>query len=380
MTRRIESSSSPAVSVIMATYNGSRNLRPSINSILSQTWRDLELIVVDDCSTDDTAAILATYDDSRLKITRNERNLNVVASRNCCVAQARGEFIAMLDHDDLSAPTRLARQVAYLRANPDTVLLGTAANILQDGQISEMKHPRTTSPGLIRWLLHVANPLICSSVMFRAAAARQLSVFMRETHRYADDYDFYHRMATVGKIARLDEPLTLYRLHQGNTYKQQEETMAAGAEKVLESVYRPLFGDQALEAAALVVRHLSRGQAVADEKTLRQLCVVFDTLNQSFYDSPAADATTRCGVLQHSALLWRRMLRATAREGNIGIGNLLACHPAGIHPNPVDRLRVLADRLPLRGRVRDIVHSARAVHALRVCPVVRLFGSRSQWE
>jgi hypothetical protein len=359
----------------MTTYNGSRNIRASINSILSQTWRDLELIVVDDCSTDDTAAILASYDDPRLKIMRNERNLNVVASRNRCLAQARGEFIALLDHDDLSAPTRLARQIDYFRANPDTVLLGTAANVLQNGQILEMNHPRGTTPGLILWLLHVANPLICSSVMFRASAARRLSVFMRDNYRYADDYDFYHRMAALGEIARLDEPLTLYRLHEGNTYKQQEETMAASAVKVLEPVYRRLFGDAALEAATLVVRHLSRGQPVADEQSLRRLCAVFDTLNRSFCEAPATDEGTRCALLRHAGVLWWRMLRATARQGGVGVDALLGCRPAGFHPKPLDRLHLMSDRLPMRGRIRDLLLSTHRLPALQVPPDVRLFGT-----
>jgi len=348
--------SPPTVSVIMATYNGSRFIRASINSILSQTCRDLELIVVDDCSDDDTPGILASYDDPRLKIIRNEANLNVVASRNRCLARATGEFVAMLDHDDLSAPTRLAKQIVYLRDHPETVLLGTAAHVLRNGQILDMNHPRTTTPELILWLLHVANPLICSSVMFRASAARRLGVFMRENYRYADDYDFYHRMSALGGIARLDEPLTIYRLHEGNTYKQQEETMAASAVKVLEPAYRKLFGDEAEEAALLVVRHLSRGQPVADEQALQRLCSVIDTLNRSFPQAEAADAATRIALLRHASTLWERMLRTSARDGTLGVRALLRHRPAGFRPDMGGRVRLIADRLPMRDRIRDFIY------------------------
>jgi glycosyltransferase involved in cell wall biosynthesis len=348
---------SPTVTVIMATYNGSRHICASINSILSQTCQNLELIVVDDCSTDATASILASYTDPRLKLFRNETNLNVVASRNRCLAYATGQFVAMLDHDDLSAPTRLAKQIAYLEANPKTVLLGTTARILQDGQISEMNHPRVSTPGLIMWLLHVANPLICSSIMFRAAAARKLNIFMRDNYRYADDYDFYHRMAALGPIARLDEPLTIYRLHVGNTYKQQEETMAASAVKVLEPAYNDLFGPDAAEAARLVVRHLSLGEAVIDEASLYRLCHVFDTLNRLFLDNPNTDQATRDGLLRHSKVLWQRLLRVTARRGEIPMRAILAARPAGFSSTLGGRARLFVDRLPLRGRVRGAVHA-----------------------
>ena len=223
----------PYVSVIMATYNGAKYISNSINSILHQTWQDFELIVADDCSSDGTAEILDGLDDPRVRIFRNPVNLGVVESRNRCFAEARGTYVAMLDHDDLSRPTRLQKQIAYLDSHPGTVLVATDAHVLANGVLTQTKHPKQLTPGLVNWLLHIANPLICSSVMFRAAAVRQLGSFMRLDYTYADDYDLYHRLKMLGDIARLNKSLTIYRLHASNAFRKHEEVMTANAVKIL---------------------------------------------------------------------------------------------------------------------------------------------------
>jgi hypothetical protein len=344
----------------MATYNGARYIRASINSILSQTYQDLELIVGDDCSTDNTADILAGYDDPRLKVFRNDTNLGVVATRNRCLSQATGTYVAMLDHDDLSFPTRLAKQVAYLEAHPGTVLVGTAARVLENGRLSGMRHPKSTTPPLIHWLLHVANPLICSSVMFRADSVRRLDVFMREDCKYADDYDFYHRMMPFGAIARLDEELTIYRLHSLNAFKRHEETMMANAIKVLLPAFTRLFGDEADDAASLVIHHISAGKPVLDEASLGRLHRIFTALNQFFLDQPEMDAAARQALLLHAGQVWGRMLGATTRRGAIARQALELYRPAGFRPGPFAKAGALLGRLPLQERMRDLLRSTRS--------------------
>lgn len=368
--------SGPAVSVIMATYNGSRYIRHSINSILSQTHHDLELVVVDDCSSDgETARILASYNDPRLRVFRNATNLGVVETRNRCLSYARGKYVAMLDHDDISRPFRIARQYAYLEANPNTVLVGTAAHILRDGRLSATSHPPVTTPQMINWLLTVANPLNCSSVMFRASATRRLGEFMRERYTYADDYDLYHRMSALGDIARIDEPLTIYRLHAANASRQQEDIMNANAIKVLEPAYAGLFGTGAQAAASLVVLHLSAAKPVTDPADLQRLCEVFDRLNRPLLDADSTDAVTRGLVRAHIHKLWMRMLLATARRGAIGHGTLLSCRPAGFVPQSRDVARLLLARMPLRGSVRALFNPMRQVASPPASPSVALFNT-----
>ena len=364
----------PAVSVIMATYNGARTIRSSIDSILSQTCRDLELIVADDGSTDGTVAILESIADPRLRILRNETNLGVVASRNRCFSHARARYVAMLDHDDLSAPTRLARQLAYLECHPATVLVGTDARVLDGGVLRRTIHPAVTTPALIAWLLQVANPLVCASVMFRAEAVARLGVFMRESYSYADDYEFYHRMAALGAIARLDSPLTIYRVHDSNAYKRHEQTMLANAARVLVPGYRILFGEGAEEAASLVVQHLSAGKPVEDLASLRRLCTVFDTLNAAALNAPGMDAVTRELLHRHAAILWLRTLRAANRLGRIGLTALLACCPAGLRLGTAETARLAAERLPLGRRAHGVLRRMVPPSSLKPPAAGTLFG------
>ena len=360
----------PKISVLMATYNGAAYIRQSINSLLAQTFRDFELIVVDDCSTDSTPAILRTFDDKRLRVFRNESNLGVVLSRNRCLAYARGEFIAMQDHDDLSRPTRLAKQAAYLDSHPGVVLLGTAAHTLEAGHLTPPKRPTTSSPALLAWLLMVANPLICSSIMFRASAARQLDGFMRPDYTYADDFDLYHRIRSFGAIARLDEELTIYRLHQTNASRTHEDLMTANAIRAVMPAYEQLFGPKAAlpgpagidaaEAAELVQRHSAALKPVPDVQTLRRLQQVLRHLTRSFLGgenrgigSPVpVSPADRTMILAHAEEMWRRTLRGARRQAIPGIG-------------AVDRTLHLAEHRSLAESAADAFHHLPFQHTAR---------------
>ena len=232
----------PTVSVLMTTWNGAEFLGAGIASVLAQTFTDFELIVVDDGSTDATPAVLAAIGDKRLRVVRQAANGGVVAARNAGFAVARGQYVAALDHDDLSHPERLARQVAYLDAHPAVVLVATEIEIEAAGRRRAPDHVRGGDPTLLRWLLLVDNPLTWSSVMFRADAVRRMGGFMRPAYELADDFDFYHRLLGVGEIARLDAVLTVYRWHASNTSHGREDALNANAVKVLAMAYAPLLG------------------------------------------------------------------------------------------------------------------------------------------
>ena len=123
----------PVVSVVMCTYNGERFLRPAIESILNQTFRDFEL-VVDDGSTDRTPRILAEFKarDTRVIVLTNERNLGIAAATNRGLAAARGEYIALQDHDDISLPHRFQTQVDFLNSHSEIALVGSDATLIDD--------------------------------------------------------------------------------------------------------------------------------------------------------------------------------------------------------------------------------------------------------
>ena len=112
----------PRVSILMPVYNVAPYLREAMDSILNQTFEDFELIILDDCSPDNSTEILDTYTDPRIVRYRGEKNVGLSNVLNIGMDMARGEFIARMDSDDLSTPERLAVQVAYLETHPDVVL------------------------------------------------------------------------------------------------------------------------------------------------------------------------------------------------------------------------------------------------------------------
>jgi glycosyltransferase involved in cell wall biosynthesis len=332
----------PTVSVLMTTWNGAGFIGASIASVLAQSFTDFELIVVDDGSTDDTSCVLAGIGDPRLRVLRQAVNGGVVAARNAGFAAARGRYVAALDHDDLSHPERLARQVAYLEAHPGVVLVATEIEIEEPGARRHAPdHPTGGDPTLMRWLLHVDNPLTWSSVMVRADAVRRLGAFVRPEYELADDFDLYHRLLGVGEIARLDEVLTVYRWHARNTTYGREDALNANAVKVLAAVYGPLLGEDATDAATLVIRHLSDRKPARDRATLGRLGSYLARLLAGFCVTHRIDARQQTALAYVAGTIWWRCVRAAGRAGAPA---LLACYglcpdlAAAYCPSAVDRV------------------------------------------
>jgi GT2 family glycosyltransferase len=306
----------PVVSVLMTTFNGAGFIGASIASVLAQSFSEFELIVVDDGSTDETAQVLVAIGDPRLRVLRLAANGGVVAARNAGFLAARGRYVAALDHDDLSHPERLARQVAYLDSHPDVVLVATEIEIEEAvGRRHAPDHPTGGDPTLIRWLLHVDNPLTWSSAMLRANAVRRLGAFMRPDYELADDFDLYHRLLAIGQIARLDEVLTVYRWHAGNTTYGREEALNANAVKVLAAAYAPLLVADVQDAATLVIRHLSDRKPVRDGATLARLGVTLARLLAGFCAAHHLDARQLAELETVTGTIWWRSVRSAMRSG-----------------------------------------------------------------
>lgn len=306
----------PRVTVLMTTYNGSRFIGASIDSILAQSFTDFELLVVDDGSTDGTIAVIERHADPRLRLLRMPANGGIVAARNAGFAAATSPYIAALDHDDLADPDRLARQVAYLDSNPATVLVGTEVRIDDNGHLRTPDHPSPGDPLAMRWQLLIDNPLTWSSVMFRAETVRALGTFMRADYEPADDFDFYHRMLTRGDIARIGEVLTTYRYHSANTSHATAARLNRNAARVLESAYAPWLHAAAAPAAEAVIRHLSDRHPAADRATLRHIGQTLTDVLAGFSRDQRLQSPDRLRLAAIAGQSWWRCIRAAVRSGN----------------------------------------------------------------
>jgi hypothetical protein len=200
----------------MAVYNGEHFLRDSIDSILGQTFRDFEFIIIDDGSTDDSNRIIRSYADPRVRLVENEGNLGLTRSLNRGLRLARGEFIARQDADDISEPERFAMQVAFLDAYPEVALLGTQYRYMDEAGKSWETDPLPSSPLELRWALLFGTAVIHTSVMLRREGVLETVGLYDETVAYAQDYEYWCRIAAHFPVATLDAPLVRYRCHKAS--------------------------------------------------------------------------------------------------------------------------------------------------------------------
>ena len=198
------------VSTIIPTYNRARDVVLAVESALAQTHRDHEVLVIDDGSTDDTAAALASYG-ARIRFIR-KTNGGVSSARNQGIDQARGDAIAFLDSDDEWSPDKLSLQVAVLEARPEIDLVLTSMMVVdRQRRDTGLFSRRSTIPEDGRVLRHVLrNPAMTpSTAMLRTSVARALGGFDREL-KTAEDLDLHLRIALHHQIAVIDRPLVRY--------------------------------------------------------------------------------------------------------------------------------------------------------------------------
>lgn len=204
----------PDVSVILPVYNSALYLRGAIDSLLRQTLRDFELLVIDDGSTDDSMRMLHACDDPRIRIIQNPGNMGIPATLNRGLVLARGRYIARMDADDECLPERLALQSAYLDAHSDVGLLGSRVGYL--GAWRHTVDERLLDPGACAAYLLFGTPVAHPSVMMRKAVLERHGLSYDESFPSAQDYELWSRMADVCRVANLPRVLLRYRMHEAN--------------------------------------------------------------------------------------------------------------------------------------------------------------------
>jgi len=205
----------PTVSVVMSVFNGERFVAEAIESILNQTFRDFEFIIVNDGSTDGSADILARYQEADVRIIlHHHTNQGQVPSLNIACGLARGRYLARIDADDIALPERFERQVAYLEQNPPVALVGSLVKFIDASgrELTTIPFP-TDDKGIKSWLfeLHLV-PFSHPTLVFRTEAFRAVKGY-RTIFAPAEDYDLLIRIAERWQLSNLPERLVEMRRH-----------------------------------------------------------------------------------------------------------------------------------------------------------------------
>lgn len=203
------------VSVIMANFNTKiAYLKESMDSILSQTYSNLEFIIVDDASTDDSLSFIKDYDDNRIKLIVNQNNLGLTASLNKAISISKGKYIARMDSDDISLPYRIERQVQFMDKHPDVIVCGTWFE--KFGDENAIRKPIIDDSDYYRCQLLFSNtPItICHpSVMMRKTLLDNFHIYYDESIKKSQDYAMWVECSKYGEIAIMNEVLLRYRTH-----------------------------------------------------------------------------------------------------------------------------------------------------------------------
>ena len=196
----------PRITVLTIVYNGERYLREAIDSILCQTCKDFEYILVDNNSTDSTPRILKDYSDkdNRIKVIR-ETKQGVLYARNAGLRVTRGDWVAVLDADDVALPNRLERQLGFMEKNPDVVLVGSGCFMIDEvgKHLKQYRYP-LSHKSLVECLENRKAFFPHSSAFFKKVAVTQLGGY-RFPH--AEDYDLWFRLSEKGRISCIEQPL-----------------------------------------------------------------------------------------------------------------------------------------------------------------------------
>jgi len=223
----------PEVSVIMSVYNGEKYLLESINSILAQTFNNLEFIIVNDASTDSTAKILEGIHDPRIRVFTNEINIGLTKSLNRALRQCRSDFVARMDADDISLPERLAKQYAFLKQNSAYGLVGTQSYVLVGEKKFSFLARLPEAHEHITQALKGGNVFYHGSVMIRKSMFAAINYYNEEFY-YAQDYDAWFRLSETSNVANLPDILYVWRNAKegiSNVKKKEQDFFALLAKK-----------------------------------------------------------------------------------------------------------------------------------------------------
>jgi len=215
------------ISIIVPTFNRAHMVTETIDSVLGQTFKDFELIVIDNFSNDTTEQVIKKYQDKRLRFFRHENGGVVALNRNYGINQARGEYIAFCDDDDLWLPDKLEKQIHEFEKDNHLGIVCTNAVMFDDtGNLGSFNGSAITAKDFTLKSLLRFSPIICSSVLVRKSALNDVGLMDTSPDIFtAEDYELWLRIASKYNIKYIDEPLVRYRVHAGGYKKSSTAAM-----------------------------------------------------------------------------------------------------------------------------------------------------------
>jgi glycosyltransferase involved in cell wall biosynthesis/peptidoglycan/xylan/chitin deacetylase (PgdA/CDA1 family) len=290
----------PLATVLMCVRNGERYVQRAINSVLTQTMENFELVIVDDASTDGTYDLLQRINDPRVLVTQLPEQAGAAQARNLGLSTARGTYVAILDADDVALPRRLEQQIAFLAEGPRIAIVGSPAVVIDADGIPRGVRSMPGGPLLIRWTAMLKSPFAHSSVVFRADVLKRFDLVYDRAFEPSEDYDLCARVLAVGNGENMDDPLVFYRVHPDQLSNTKRERQLRLHEAIVRRTIReelPEFHADDVQLSELwrlfsgirvdPVHHIALGHLYLD---------LFDAFRAKYRGYPDLDAVTRSVV------------------------------------------------------------------------------------
>lgn len=289
----------PKVSVILPAYNAEKYIKEAVDSILSQTFGDFELIVINDCSKDSTEQILLSYTDPRLVYVKNEENLGVAGTLNKGLKLAKGQYIARMDADDISLPQRIEKQVAYLDSRENTAVLGTALERFGEG-IPLQTRSFSQDPEQMKVDLFFSCGLAHPSIMMRNDVIRALGGYDM-AFEGLEDYELWCRVAREHQVTTLPEVLFRYRVHPGQVTKNPSEKYLTRIRNLKKRQLEELGMETGGEMEEIFFRYCL-GEQFTDAEDIQSFCAFLKSVLEANQSSECFDPVLLRGVFKAVAV------------------------------------------------------------------------------
>ena len=246
------------ITLLLPVYNGERYLCETLQSLLSQTYTAFELLIIDDGSTDNSASIIQSFDDPRIRLLKNPERLKLSGALNRGMKEAKGKYIARMDADDIALPQRLQLQFEYMEAHPAIGVCGTAIEIFGQGSPRKDIYPATSDA--IRAYALFDCPFCHPSVMMRKDMFLQHDLWYDGAYYPTEDYELWARATELFPTVNLDGILLRYRVHDNSMTGSDWDAMDKQAARVALPLLHKL-GIQPSEEELRLHRNIGRGRS-----------------------------------------------------------------------------------------------------------------------
>lgn len=301
----------PLISVLMPVYNGQQYLAEAIESILNQTYKHFELLLLDDGSSDNSEHIIKGFKDSRIVYIKNETNKGLIFTLNRGIGLTKGTYIARMDADDVSVASRFEKQILEFEKDEKLVVCGSFIKTFGNGAEEYISHIPVTNAQIMSSIFF-ACPFAHPSVMIRKESLMQLNEFYREDYKHSEDYDLWSRLVFVGNSKNIPEFLLNYRVHDKQVSTVFEDHKYQSVSKIQTNLLSQFnIFPTAIESKFLL--NLFKGISKQDENYLNSGVAFLDKLHHQF-------AIKYPNYLEeHSRVLVSRWVKVC---GNSGMGLL----------------------------------------------------------